>query len=323
MPRGTLPRPVVRNPGRGRLGLPRTPGLGRLGVGPYNPVACPRAAHIQPPSPPGRVVTLRTAKLRHRDSCHLFVPHRTPSHGHHGPHHPFPDNDNPWPAAVRECLNQCADEHLHYLIRSLRRKDVRMASGWRQDSVRMASGGRQGGVRMASGWRQDGVRMRQDGRQDAVRMMGSLASGWRQVASDWVRMASGKRQNSVRMASGSVRVASGWHQGGVKTLWWRQDGVTIASGEHQDSVRMVQPGPDGISGCQSGLRGGYLPEIDYTYKTKCGLGLGAAAAAMGCGTGGMVPQPSRHGQQVAMNAYNWFYNRTISQVFVSFVMLLA
>ena len=37
----------------------------------------------------------------------------------------------------------------------------------------------------------------------------------------------------------------------------------------------------------------------------------------------MVPQTSRHGQQVAMNAYNRFYNRTISQVFVSFVMLLA
>ena len=83
---------------------------------------------------------------------------------------------------------------------------------------------------MASGWRQDGVRMRQDARQDAVRMMGSLASGWRQVASGCVRMASGKRQNSVRMASGSVRVASGWRQGGVKILWWRQDGVRSASG---------------------------------------------------------------------------------------------
>ena len=93
-----------------------------------------------------------------------------------------------------------------------------MASGWRQDSVRMASGWRQDGVRMASGWRQDGVRMRQNGRQDAVRMMGSLASGWRQVASGCVRMASGKHQNSVRMASGSVRLASGWRQGGVRIL---------------------------------------------------------------------------------------------------------
>ena len=42
------------------------------------------------------------------------MPHRTPWHGHHVPHHPFRDNDDPWPAAVRECLNQCADEHLHY-----------------------------------------------------------------------------------------------------------------------------------------------------------------------------------------------------------------
>ena len=31
-----------------------------------------------------------------------------------GPHHPLPDNDDPWPAAVWECLNQCAREHLHY-----------------------------------------------------------------------------------------------------------------------------------------------------------------------------------------------------------------
>ena len=30
---------------------------------------------------------------------------------------PFSDNDNPWPAAVRECPNQCADEHLHYCCR--------------------------------------------------------------------------------------------------------------------------------------------------------------------------------------------------------------
>ena len=54
-----------------------------------------------------------------------------------------------------------------------------------------------------------------------------------------------------------------------------------------------------------------------------GLGRGAAAAAMGRGRGRMVPQPGWHGQQVALNAYHRFYNRTISQVFVSFVMLLA
>ena len=74
---------------------------------------------------------------------------------------------------------------------------------------------------MALGWRQDGVRMRQDCRQDAVRVMGSLASGWRQVASGCVRMASGKHQNSIRMASGGVRVASGWRQDGVRISWWR------------------------------------------------------------------------------------------------------
>ena len=87
---------------------------------------------------------------------------------------------------------------------------------------------------MASGWRQDGVRMRQDGRQDAVRMMGSLASGWRQVASGCVRMASGKRQNSVRMASGwrqgGVRMASGWRQDIMVVSGWRQDSVRIATG---------------------------------------------------------------------------------------------
>ena len=83
---------------------------------------------------------------------------------------------------------------------------------------------------MASGWRQDGVRMRQKRRQDAVRIVGSLTSGWRQVASGCVRMASGKRQNSIRMVSGSVRVASGWHQDGVRISCWRQDGVRKASG---------------------------------------------------------------------------------------------
>ena len=81
---------------------------------------------------------------------------------------------------------------------------------------------------MASGWRKDGVRMRQDRRQDAVRMMGTLASGWSQVASGCVRMASKKSHNSIRMASGCVRVASGC----------RQDGVRMAS-EYHGRVRLV------------------------------------------------------------------------------------
>ena len=92
--------------------IPRA--LAALGVGLYNPIECLSAAHVQPQSPPGSVVTLREAKLQHRDTCRLRVPHTTPWHGHHRPHHPFPDNDNPWPAAVWECLNQCTDEHLHY-----------------------------------------------------------------------------------------------------------------------------------------------------------------------------------------------------------------
>ena len=84
------------------------------GVGLYSSIECPRAAHIQLQSPPGNVVTLRTVKLQHRDTCRLMVRHATPWHGHHGPQHPFPDMDNPWLAVVRDCLNQCADEVLHY-----------------------------------------------------------------------------------------------------------------------------------------------------------------------------------------------------------------
>ena len=91
--------------------------LAALAVGLYNLIACPRAAHVQLQSPPGNIVTLRPAKRRHRDTCRLTVPHTTPWHGHHGPRHPFPDNDDPWPTAVQECLNQCADEHLHYCRR--------------------------------------------------------------------------------------------------------------------------------------------------------------------------------------------------------------
>ena len=108
--------------------------LGALGVGLYNPIACPRAAHVQLHSPPGSIVTLRTAKLRHRDTCRLTVPHTTPRHGHHGPRHPFPDNDDPWPAVVRECLNQCAEEHLHYCRREQGPTDH---PGWRDALVHL------------------------------------------------------------------------------------------------------------------------------------------------------------------------------------------
>ena len=92
--------------------IPRA--LAALGVGLYNPIACPRAAGVQLQSPPGNIVRVRTANLRHRDTCRLTVPHTTPCHGHHGPHYAFPDDTNPWRTAVRECSNQCADEHFHY-----------------------------------------------------------------------------------------------------------------------------------------------------------------------------------------------------------------
>ena len=80
-------------------GIPRA--LAALGVGLYNPIVCPRAAHVQLQSPPCNIVMLRTAKVRHRDTCRLTVPHTTLWHGPNGPHHPFPDNDDPWPTAVR------------------------------------------------------------------------------------------------------------------------------------------------------------------------------------------------------------------------------
>ena len=57
----------------------RIPGApAALGVGLYNRIACPRAAHVQLQSPPGNIVTLRTVKLRHRDTCRPTVPHTTP-----------------------------------------------------------------------------------------------------------------------------------------------------------------------------------------------------------------------------------------------------
>ena len=42
------------------------------------------------------------------------MPYATPWLWQHSPHHPFLDSDYPWPPAARECLNQCADQHLHY-----------------------------------------------------------------------------------------------------------------------------------------------------------------------------------------------------------------
>ena len=110
--------------------IPRA--LAALEVRLYNPIPCPRAAHVQLQSLPGNIITLRTAKLRQRDTCRLTVPNTTPWHGHHGPHHAFPDNDDPWPTAMRECLNQCADEHLHYCRR---KQEPTNHPGWRDALV--------------------------------------------------------------------------------------------------------------------------------------------------------------------------------------------
>ena len=88
--------------------------LAALGMVLYNPIECPRAPHVQLQSPPGNMATLHSAKLCHRDTCRLTVPHTTPWHGNHDPHHTLPNNDDAWPAAVRKCLNRCPDEHLHY-----------------------------------------------------------------------------------------------------------------------------------------------------------------------------------------------------------------
>ena len=62
------------------------------------------------------------------------VPHATPWHGHHGPRQPFPNNDDPWPTAVQECLNQCADEHLHYCRRE---QEPTNCPGWRDALVHL------------------------------------------------------------------------------------------------------------------------------------------------------------------------------------------
>ena len=52
----------------------------------------------------------------------------------HGPRHPFPDNDDLWPTAVRECLNQCADDHLHYCRRE---QEPANQPGWRDALVHL------------------------------------------------------------------------------------------------------------------------------------------------------------------------------------------
>ena len=81
--------------------------------------------------------------------------------------------------------------------------------------------------------------MQQECRQDALRIMGSLASGWRQVASGCVKMVSGNCLDSIRMAWGSVRVASEWRQDIMLVRGWRRDSVRLASGQPQHSVKIA------------------------------------------------------------------------------------
>ena len=133
-PRCTIPSRSSQ-PRRGETGATAYPGPWLLLGWVYTtPSRAPEDAHVQLQSPPGNVVTLRAAKLRHRDTCRLTVTHTTPWHGHHGLHHPFPDKDNPRPAAVRWWLNQCAGKHLHYCRRKQGPTDH---PGWRNALVHL------------------------------------------------------------------------------------------------------------------------------------------------------------------------------------------
>ena len=99
-----------------------------LADGLYNPIPRPTAV------PGGQHHLLCTTRLRHWDTSRLRVPYVTPWHGHHGPHPPFPDNDDPWPAAVRESLDQCAEEYLHYCRRE---QGPTSHPGWREALVNL------------------------------------------------------------------------------------------------------------------------------------------------------------------------------------------
>ena len=112
--------------------IPRA--LAALGDGLYNPIECFRAVHVQLQSSQGNIVTLCKARLRKRDTCRLTVPYAAARHGHHGPHHRIPSNDDPWPGAVRQCLHQGAKEHLHYCGRQQGPTDH---PGWREALVNM------------------------------------------------------------------------------------------------------------------------------------------------------------------------------------------
>ena len=52
-----------------------TRALAALAVGLYDPIECPGAANIQLQCAPSNFITLRAARLRHRDTCRLTVPY--------------------------------------------------------------------------------------------------------------------------------------------------------------------------------------------------------------------------------------------------------
>ena len=135
--------------------------LATLGIGLYNPIDCSRAAQVQLQSPSGNVVTLRTAKLRHRDTCRLTVPLATPWQGHHRLHQPITDNDDPWPAAVVGCLSQCSNEHLQDYCHEQR---ITNHPAWRNALVNFfhTTGTRDPRLRLIHPWRAN-----QDARTDS------------------------------------------------------------------------------------------------------------------------------------------------------------
>ena len=128
MPRSALPRPKVCNPGGRRLGPSHTQGPGRPGSGALQPHSVSQGSPRPTTVPIGQ----------HRQAAHreATTPRHVPPDGaaHDGPHHPFPDNDDPWPTAVRDSLNQCADVHLNYCRRE---QEATNHSGWRDALVHL------------------------------------------------------------------------------------------------------------------------------------------------------------------------------------------
>ena len=117
MSRGALPRPGVRNSSGGQLGPPHTPGPGRPGSGAVQPHRVPQGGPCPTTVPAGQhrhAAHRQAATPRHvppdgaTHNAVAWAPRATP---------PLPRQRRPVAMAVGECLNQCADEHLHYCRR--------------------------------------------------------------------------------------------------------------------------------------------------------------------------------------------------------------